>query len=164
MKSIAIIIFTCCHMMIQSATPNPCITNLGLNGTCMPITDCRYVTDQLNAGDLRDLTPCETDGTVGIFCCPTDVKVNSEIKFSESCKQIITLKDQLNPKMTKYRENVSNISTGELPFMVQVHFPNKGLVGAGALISEKFVLTSAHIVYVRLSMPFVRLGKVININ
>lgn len=143
----------------------PCMTKLGLIGNCKPITKCEYLTDLLNLGDFSDLTSCDFDGSVGVFCCPVIHKnaLNSS-NLSQSCQKLVDLKERLTPNLTSYNEKSSKISIGELPHMVQVMFPEKGFVGAGALISEKFVLTSAHVVFVRLSLPFVRLGKVIEGN
>lgn len=143
---------------------DPCMTKLGLAGTCRPITECESLTELLNVGDLTDLTPCEFDGSVGFFCCPLQPKNSPSSTLSRSCLKLVDLKERLTPNLTNYNENSSTVATGELPHMAQVMFSEKGFVGAGALISEKFVLTSAHIVYVRLSMPFVRLGKVIASN
>lgn len=141
----------------------PCTTKLGLIGSCKPITECEYLTDLLNLGDFSDLTSCDFDGSVGVFCCPLQHKnATNSSNLSQSCQKLVDLKEQLTPNLTSYNENSSTISIGELPHMVQVMFPEKGFVGAGALISEKFVLTSAHVVYVRQSLPFVRLAKVNN--
>lgn len=148
-------------LLISSAFGEPCTTKLGLSGTCKPITECTYVTDLLNSGDITDLTPCDFDGTVGVFCCPTDYSNSTSSQLCKSCLKLMTLKDQLMPSMSNYNEKSSTISVGELPHMAQVMFPEKGFVGSGALISERFVLTAAHIVYTRRSLPTVRLGKVI---
>lgn len=137
-----------------------CTTKSGLVGTCKSITDCLYLTDMLNAGDLNDLTSCDLDGTVGVFCCPLNQASAIQPTLSESCRKILDLKQQLLPNLIDYGARSSETSTRELPFMVQVMFPEKGFVAAGALISEKFVLTSARAVFVRRSMPIVRLGKV----
>lgn len=137
-----------------------CTTKLGLSGTCQPITDCDYLTSLLNLGDFSDLTPCESDGSVGVFCCPLNHDISTEPAFCKSCQKIIDLKERLSPNLKTYNENSTKISTAELPHMAQVIFPEKGFVGAGVLISEKFVLTSANVVYTRRSIPVVRLGKV----
>lgn len=138
----------------------PCTTKLGLIGSCKPITDCEYITDLLNLEDFSDLTPCDFDGSVGVFCCPLQHKNATISHLSQSCQKLVDLKERLTPNLISYNENSSKISIGELPHMVQVMFPQKGFVGAGVLISEKFVLAAAHIVFNRLSLPFVRLGKV----
>lgn len=140
----------------------PCSTKKGFIGTCRPITDCDYISDQLeNNGDFTDLTPCSSNGTVGIFCCPENPSSEAP---GESCRKIIKLKQQLLPNITSYNKQSKTVATSELPFMVQVMFPEKGFVGAGVLISEKFVLSSAHIVFIRQSMPTVRIGKVWQLN
>jgi hypothetical protein len=139
----------------------PCTTKLGFVGTCKPITECEYITNLLNLGDLSDLTPCESDGSVGVFCCPATNDNSTKPTLPKSCQKIIDLKERLTPNLLNYNENSPTISIAELPHMAQVMFPEKGFVGAGVLISEKFVLTSARAVYIRRSMPVVRLGKVI---
>jgi hypothetical protein len=142
----------------------PCTTKLGLVGSCKPIIECEYLTDLLNLGDFSDLTSCDFDGSVGVFCCPLQRKTATNSNLRQSCLKLIKLKEKLKPNLKTYNEVSSIISIGELPHIAQVMFPEKGFVGAGALISEKFVLTSAHVVYVRRNMPFVRLGKVIDSN
>lgn len=148
-------------ILISSAFGDPCTTKLGFSGTCKPITECSYVTDLLNSGDFADLSPCDFDGTVGVFCCPTDHSNRKSSHLNKSCRKLINLKEQLMPNIVSYHEKSSIISVGELPHMAQVMFPEKGFVGSGALVSERFVLTAAHIVYTRRSLPTVRLGKVI---
>jgi hypothetical protein len=142
----------------------PCATKLGLSGTCEPITECEYITNLLNLGDLSDLTPCEFDGSVGVFCCPANHKNSTKSSLSRSCQKLVALKERLTPSLAVYNEKSPTISIGELPFMAQVMFPEKGFVGAGVLVSDKFVLTSAHVVYFRRSIPVVRLGKVVSCN
>jgi hypothetical protein len=142
----------------------PCTTKLSFDGVCKPITDCLYLMDLLNAGDFGDLTSCDFDGSVGVFCCPSIYSNSTPSSISESCQKIIKLKEQLRVNTTSYDQKSSSISTGKFPHMAQVILPGKGFVGAGALISEKFVLTSAHIVFIRRSLPIVRLGKVIKGN
>lgn len=150
---------------INIASEVPCSTKLGFRGSCLPITDCPYVTELFKSDDLNDLTPCESDGSVGYFCCPSRNSSSSTPSFlSESCRKMLKMKEQLTPNITSYDEKSLTVSIGELPHMVQVMFPEKGFVGAGVLISEKFALTSAHVVYVRRSMPIIRLGKVIIVN
>lgn len=137
-----------------------CATKSGLVGVCKPITDCLYLTEMLNAGDFSDLTSCDLDGTVGVFCCPTNQINATQMVLSASCQKILEMKQQLLPNFVEYDAMSLISSIQELPFMAQIMFPEKGFVGAGALISEKFVLTSARVVFVHRSMPIVRLGRV----
>lgn len=159
---VAFKVFLLVMMKVSSnlSVESSCATKSGLVGTCEPITDCLYLTEMLNAGDFSDLTSCDLDGTVGVFCCPTNQTNSPQSTLSESCRKILELKQQLLPNFVEYDTTSSVSSIRELPFMAQVVFPKKGFVGAGALISEKFVLTSARVVFVRRSMPIVRLGRV----
>ena len=139
-----------------------CTTKSGLVGICKPITECFYLTELLSAsGDFSDLTPCNSNGTVGVFCCPLNhLSVNHSV-LSKPCQRIMELNDSLKPSIVRLTKSTL-VSFGELPFIAQIIFPEKGFVGTGALVSEKFVLTAAHVVYIRKSMPTVRLGKVRN--
>lgn len=128
-----------------------CTTKHGVLGSCRPITDCLYDND---VGSLNDLTPCDKVGEVGIFCCID----SSSRNYSKLCEKAMNLRKDLN--ISSYNEESSTITVGQLPHMAAVYFHEKGFVGAGVLLNEKFVLTSAHTVYVRRSLPFVRLGKV----
>lgn len=161
MKRFVVLVVLCAVCAVTCGL-HPCMTKQGLTGKCRPITECESLTERLNIGDLTDLTPCDFDGSVGFFCCPLQHKNTSSSSLSQSCLKLVDLKERLTPNLSNYNESTS--ATGELPHMAQVMFSEKGFVGAGALISEKFVLTSAHIVYFRRSLPFVRLGKVIESN
>lgn len=147
------------NAILSFAFAKPCTTKLGLSGTCESITECDYAMGLLNSGDISDLTSCDFDGTVGVFCCPKDYS-NSTSHLNKSCQKLLNLKDQLLPNIVPHSENSTMISVGEFPHMAQVMLPERGFVGSGALVSEKFVLTAAHIVYARRSLPTVRLGKV----
>lgn len=155
---LGLMIFLGCSAWISGS--KPCTTKLGHEGTCEPITECEYITNLLDLGDLTDLTPCESDGSVGVFCCPMSHQNINKKTLTKSCRKIIDLKQRLKPNRVSYNVNSPTSSIAELPHMAQVMFPEKGFVGAGVLVSEKFVLTSAHVVYSRRSMPIVRLGKV----
>lgn len=162
MKYSTVILVMTLVVSINSADEAPCVTKSGLVGTCKPITQCLFITDLLNEGNFGDLTACDVhDGSVGIFCCPMNNTNKSNSNINESCLKILNLKEQLAPKVTQYDGKSSRVTVGELPFMAQIFFPEKGFVGSGALISEKFVVSAAHVVYVRRSLPIVRLGKVI---
>jgi len=145
--------------VVTTAAKQACTTKAGQSGVCESISDCPFLLDLLNSGDLSDLTTCDSDGSVGIFCCP---QTNfTQIANSKSCQRIVDLRDQLKPELSEYKSNSTTASVGEVPFVAQIFLAEKGFVGVGALISERFVLTAAHVVYRRLSLPSVRLGKVI---
>lgn len=160
MVAFKVFLFVMMKVSMNLSADSSCVMKLGLVGVCKPITVCLYLTEMLNAGDFSDLTPCDLDGTVGVFCCPTSQTNATQLTLSETCQKIMDLKQQLQPNFVDY-DAMSSVSTiRELPFMAQIMFIEKGFVGAGALISEKFVLTSARVVFVRRSMPIVRLGRV----
>lgn len=160
MVALKVFLLVMMKVSMNLSVESSCATKSGLVGVCKPITDCFYLTEMLNAGDFSDLTSCDLGGTVGVFCCPTIQTNTTHTNFSESCRKILQLRQQLLPNFVDYDATSSVPSIQELPFMAQVMFPKKGFVGAGALISEKFVLTSARVIFVRQSMPIVRLGRV----
>lgn len=158
MHTVLVIIFVLC-VRTSTASASACITKSGVIGTCKVITECEAITENLNSGDFGDLTPCEFTGSIGIFCCPS-IAPQIHSQLTNSCQKIHRMREQLRPSIAKYDKNSAFSSVNELSFMAQIFLPQKGFVGSGVLISESFVLTSAHIVYARRSMPHVRLGKV----
>lgn len=151
-RIIEILLLFCAFVKCSSSTG--CVTKFGVVGTCKAITECESILDNLN-----DLSPCDFDGSIGIFCCPNSLNPMHE-NITKSCRKNLKMREQLQPNIVNYDKDSMTSSISELPHMVQVIFSEKGFVGAGVLLSENFVLTSAHIIYVRTSMPVVRLGKV----
>lgn len=150
------------------AASSKCTTKSGSDGNCKPIIDCLNLLNDSD-GDFADLTPCTSSdvGIIGEFCCPlTRSNISSRDSYlSESCRKLVQLKEQLNPKLIDFGMNSMpssvGVKVGELPFMAQIIESDESkYLGAGALISEKFVLTSAHIVFGLQKLPTVRLGKV----
>ena len=139
---------------LSSALNESCTLKSGIVGTCKPITECDVILTALYSHALSHLQSCKFTGEIGIYCCPiSSSKISS--KLTHSCQKIIKTKEVLRINSTKYDRESSMF-----PFMTQIFISDKGFVGSGVLLSEKFVLTSAHAVYVRRSMPIVRLGMV----
>lgn len=139
-----------------------CVTKLGVKGTCKPISDCLSLIAQLKSYEgLDDLSSCASDNNDSLFCCPSTYLPAKFSRSNKLCDNIEKLRYQLMPNIPVYNKNSSSISIGELPFIAQVIFPERGFVGVGVLISSNFLLTSAHILLHRRSMPIIRLGKVI---
>ena len=136
------------------AVNKTCILKSQAVGICMPITECDIILETLSSGDLSYLQSCQFTGEIGIYCCPLHSSETVIPKLAPLCQKSIQIEKKLRINNTE----VSSIA--ELSFMVQILLREKDFVSAGVLLSEKFVLTSAHTVYVRRSMPIVRLGKV----
>lgn len=149
-----------------------CKTKSGSDGICKPISECSILRDLLSNSntDLFDLTPCiiskrDRIGIIGEFCCPLTKPSNNSSQdsyLSESCRKLVELKEQLKPKLIDFSKNSMSavgVKAGELPFIAQIIL-DETFLGAGALVSEKFVLTSAHIVHALQSLPTIKLGKV----
>ncbi|KAG5683201.1 hypothetical protein PVAND_012497 [Polypedilum vanderplanki] len=154
-----ILVFMLCVKIFHCSVINlHCITKTGHEGTCKSITDCEAFNQNLNEDDINDMSPCDFDGSIGIYCCPNFVHPLLP-QLTKSCNKTLRIKDQMKPHFADFNENSKISSINELPFMVQVMLLEKGFVGSGVLINEKFVLTSAHAVYFRKSMPICRFGK-----
>lgn len=142
-----------------------CSTKSGKQGTCKPISECLSIITQFESYEgFSDLTPCNSKSNDRQFCCPPTNKNSNSSEFNKLCENVKKLKRQLNPKIRAYNKNTTSVATGELPFIAQIIFSKRGIVGLGVLISETFVLTSAHILCRKRDKPIVRLGKVIKLN
>ncbi|CAG9802236.1 unnamed protein product [Chironomus riparius] len=146
-----------------SAVNETCILKSRTVGICKPIIKCDVILETLTSGDLSYLQSCQTKGEIGIYCCPLHLS-KSGPKLSPLCQKSIQIKENLRINSTEISSNA------ELPFLVQILSSDKDFIGCGVLLSKKFVLTSAHAVYVRRTMPIVRFGKnrldaeILNIN
>jgi hypothetical protein len=160
------------HWKFLLANVIKCNTKSGSDGICKPISECSFLKELLSnsESDLFDLTPCiETKkdrfGIIGEFCCPLTKPSNNSSQdsyLSKSCCKLVKLKEQLKPKLIDFGEHSMSevgVKAGKLPFIAQIIL-DETFLGTGALVSEKFVLTSAHIVYALQTLPTIKLGKV----